>query len=279
MGEEINSRRNPGDRMLDRYNRMLHEEIQKGDSKTPHLASVELNGAIHIAGNSGKKRVTKNDSSKAQERVLSVTEPGTKQDLKEYGDRYKKDKRKLLASRKGTYHPEDDNLRRTTETIVNGPKTWHQLDSGGKGSLHGEMALHEPILEYIKQKPQNEEKDSERIYIGGVKKDCLFCHWTHAILNEHLYAEHKTKVETSGTHGYPFPGWKAPKPLLDNKKALEAFEEKLKELNKIDDSGQWSINNGKVNKKEDKKPDEDRKVEGNSHNPEDSGSECESESE
>ncbi|WP_319423511.1 hypothetical protein [Pleurocapsa sp. FMAR1] len=271
MGEEADFRRDPGNRALDKYSRMLHKEVLKGKSKTPHVAMVELDGNIHAAGNSGKRRVTEDDSIEAQERILKITEPEATQDSQEHNDdeRMKKDISKLSALREGTYHSDENesvNLRGIKEAIENNSIQWHQLDKREQknGSKHGEMALHEEISEHAGRNKRPQNKKKEDIYVGGVKKDCLFCQWAHAILNEYVYAELGYQVLTSGTHGEAFSNWIAPQELLDNEKALAAFKEKLEKLDHTDDSGTWEMENGKV----DKKPKGNyQKTKGNSHSP------------
>ncbi|MCC5654888.1 hypothetical protein LC609_35030 [Nostoc sp. XA013] len=243
MGQHMDSHRDPANRMLDRLGRVLHNGLPKKD-KSPHLALVKLDDKVHIAGNSGRKRVKSRVSTKE---ILNITNSGA---TEEQELRFGKDISKLSALKKGTYHSgkdESDDLNEIQKAIETDSMEWHQLDTSkpSKGSSkHGEMALHKPISEYAHQQDKDKGKKKKDIYVGGVQKDCLFCQWAHAILNKYVYEELGHQVITSGTHGIPFPGWIAPQELLENKKALEAFKEKLKTLKKGNDDESWSMDDG-----------------------------------
>jgi hypothetical protein len=251
MGKHTDSRRDPSNRMLDRVARVLHNKIpQPKREKTPHLALVKLGKDIHIAGNSGGKHVSSVDAKAATEEMLNITESGATQQRNRW---IRKDISKLSALRAGTYHSgenESGDLNEIRDAIqTNSSMHWHQRDGvePSNGSKHGEMALHEPISQYARKNRQDEDNNKKDIYVGGVQKDCLFCHWAHAILNEYVYKDLGYQVMTSGTHGTPFPGWIAPQELLDNKEALAVFKEKLKTLNQINKSESWLMDNdGKV---------------------------------
>ncbi|MEH2371975.1 hypothetical protein [Nostoc sp.] len=274
MGESTDSHRDPSTRMLDRVGRLLHAKIpQRKSDKTPHLASVKLGKDIYIAGNSGKKNVSLANSTTAEEKMLEITAPEAKQKSQKGNQWIRQDISKLSALREGRYHSEEDqsgDLSEIKQAIENNSMIWSQLNQpeSSNGSKHGEMALHEPILKYANENRQSGDKKKD-IYVGGVQKDCLFCHWSHAILNKYVYADLGHEVMTSGTHGNVFPGWIAPQELLQNQEALAAFNEKLKTLDNTDKGVYWSMDNdGKVNCNGDY-----QKVEGNLQYPYGSDSE------
>lgn len=63
--------------------------------------------------------------------------------------------------------------------------------------------------------------------IGGRKRDCMACHWAHAIFNEHIAKGLGFVVVTGGTHGKIFNGWAAPDCIKEHPKAMAALEAKI----------------------------------------------------
>lgn len=271
QGKFTDSRRDRPTRMLDRFSRVALTQLPE-KKRTPHLATTILDGKIHIAGNSGKRRVSSEHTDEVEEQMRNPAKLKSENEHKNE-HRMEKDLSKLSALSAGKYDSQDENGKLTE--IKGGIETksieWHQLDKGGKGSKHGEMALHKPILKHARNNQQDKNKKIS-IPIAGVKKDCILCHWTHDILNEYVYADLGHQVTTSGTHGDPFPGWIAPQELLDHEEARKAFEKKLKTLNTGGEK--WSMDkDGKVTASG------NPKLTGNSHDSYESDSECESDSE
>lgn len=261
QGEETHSRRDVVTRMLDRITRLLlnpaikepqtEKKVKPKDKfaiKTPHLAAVKLGKDIHIAGNSGDKRVRELHQKEGLNRVLVLVEK------LEHGagdaGRYEKDFRKLEMLLQARYHQGEDisdELNQIKVVLEGHLLKWHQVDKkeSDKGSVHGEMALHGPMLNHAKNNPRDKSAPKAPIPVAGVKRDCLFCQWAHAILNEHVYADLGYEISTAGTHGVPFPNWKAPQELMENNNALIAFKERLQDLNH--DGTLWTMDEaGKV---------------------------------
>jgi hypothetical protein len=266
LGETTNSRRDDFTRMLDRITRLLLDEKiikrQEGKDefaiKTPHIAAVKLGKDIHLAGNTGNRYVRKLHSEKGIERILDIVNKGPDSQIwKSSGRRTQKDLLKLSKLLRDEYHKGEVTLAQLQEikTALEDSLSedsdkkvkWHQVDKKGtqvegqgkvKSSLHGEMALHKPISSYAKD---NKIENKTHIPIAGVKKDCLFCHWAHDILNKHVYKNLGYEIITAGTHGIPFPFWEAPQELISSPEALQEFRDRLSLL-----EGAWTMDNNGI---------------------------------
>ncbi|MBD2681281.1 MULTISPECIES: DUF4157 domain-containing protein [Nostoc] len=265
MGEEIDSYRSIVTRMLDRIARLLLiPEIKEPNNvkkvkpkdkfaiKTPHIAAVNLGGNIHLAGNSGDKSVRPLHAQEGIKRILEIVNAGPETSKwKGSSKRTRRDLSKLLGLIEGKYHQGEvrsTELEEIATALKGNLDKWHQVDrkEDGGGSVHGEMALHKPISDYAKENSQENNTNKTYIPVAGVKRDCLFCHWAHDILNQYVYAELGYEVLTAGTHGVPFPGWKAPQELMENKEALNAFKQRLESIKQ--EGSIWKMDNqGVVN--------------------------------
>ncbi|MFJ9608058.1 hypothetical protein ACIRS1_17115, partial [Kitasatospora sp. NPDC101176] len=78
-----------------------------------------------------------------------------------------------------------------------------------------------------KGKQRAEEPRLKPWPIGGRKRDCMACHWAHAVFNEYIAKDLGFVVVTGGTHGKIFGNWAAPECLMKHEQARAALTAKI----------------------------------------------------
>ena len=231
----IHSHRNAMTRMLDRMGRVMLEGMSKSH-QTPHLAVAMIGGKLHIAGNTGKRYVTDKQKTDAWNKVVGVAK-GTDTSSNVV------DQKKLQALTRGDYqksHPDlEDDLNELQKILQTGKPdpVWKNVGikspNKGKsavpgksttGSIHGEMELLNNVKAQIQKDGPNKLPVTVPFNIGGIKRDCIWCHYAYEVFNDKIAKPAKYEVRSGGTHANPYPGWQAPKWMLDTSGAETAMK-------------------------------------------------------
>lgn len=216
-GEEAHSEVDVTTRMLNRMSRVMmgakYDEpggMSLGAVGSPHLALTLIDGKVHIAGNTGMKE---------GKRTAAMNR------LSEQGMRGSEghDERKLISLLDGEYGNEHadhaGNLRAIAEAVrdprqLQWANTANKAPGGGK--IHGEMALLDRVKTAMEAKPHPDPQGLKDWPIGGRKRDCIACHWAHAIFNRFIAEPNGYRIVTAGSHGGFFPGWEMPQWMKDH---------------------------------------------------------------
>ncbi|MFG3107205.1 hypothetical protein [Streptomyces tendae] len=228
-GEESHSELGRDSRMLNRMARYMMDAPRGEEGRsirdvgTPHLALTVIGNQVHVAGNSG---MSPEEQAAAVERLDSAglrTKAGA-------GDH---DAKKLVALMDGKTSGSDSGTLAAVKGAVTQPggMQWHNAHKPSRGVVHGEMALLDEIAKAMQSDPKDKSAGLQDWPISGRKRDCLACHWAHAIFNTHIANPLGYRIVSAGTHGGVFPNWKMPGWMLANSAAASAMKKKLAEHN------------------------------------------------
>lgn len=231
-GHEVHSELDAPTRMLNRVARIMmgahyadDGSLPLGRAGTPHLALTVIDGKVHIAGNTG---MSKGKRDAATARLQEALAGGGH------------DEKKLVALLNGGYGTRHSGTGGAAagahldaiKDAVRNPAglEWHNTvkGPGAKGVVHGEMALLDSVAESMRRKPNPRPGQLQDWPVGGRKRDCIACHWAHAIFNTHVAKGLGYRIVTSGSHGGFFPNWKMPAWMVDNAAAKAAMQAKVK---------------------------------------------------
>nr|WP_286160546.1 DUF4157 domain-containing protein [Streptomyces yunnanensis] len=207
-------------RALDRAARVAHGGAYGGKGvASPHVASaVSAEGRLALAGNTGKRKVTKKQQEEADQRLAAVRQGGTAQgaaaDSNPGERRRAKDVRKLRALESGDYATRHGNTEQLTQIAgaLRQEPQWSNVAVGGKRpeAEHGEMTLLGQQIATWPTTGRPAGAAPKVVQVGGVKKACAGCQWVYDGVNATIGRERGYRVEASGTHGQPYPGWRMP---------------------------------------------------------------------
>ncbi|MFF7097900.1 DUF4157 domain-containing protein [Streptomyces rubradiris] len=216
-GDEVHSEVDVTTRMLNRMSRvMMGAKYDEPGSMSlaavgsPHLALTLIDGQVHIAGNTGMKAGKR---TAAANRLSEQAIRGS--------DGH--DERKLTSLLDGGYANEHadhaDDLRAIAEAVrdperLQWANTANKAPGGGK--IHGEMALLDRVKTAMEAKPHPDPEGLKDWPIGGRKRDCIACHWAHAVFNRFIAEPNGYRIATAGSHGGFFPGWEMPQWMKDH---------------------------------------------------------------
>jgi len=217
--------RGPGLRALDRTARTLMTGMKTGDdavSTTPHLATGTQGGALHVAGNTGKRFVSKGEQGVADQNLADALDT-TKRPPADR--RRKKDAIKLRALQSGDYrahHAKADRGLKDLSTALASKPQWQNVDVSSGDAEHGEMS----VLQKIDAELQASPNAGARIVkdLGGVKLACGACSLAFQAYNTYIARPLGYQIKVSGTHGGFYPGWRVPDVLWANAAAVDFIE-------------------------------------------------------
>lgn len=240
-GSEVHSEVDVTTRMLNRMSRVMmgakYDEpgsMSLGAVGSPHLALTLIDGQVHIAGNTGMKAVKRTAAmARLNEQAMRA------------GDGH--DEKKLVSLLDGSYlheHPDHAADLRAIETAVRNPQQLQWANTANKapggGKIHGEMALLDKVKAAMEARPHPVPGALKDWPVGGRKRDCVACHWAHAIFNRFIAEPHGYRIVTAGSHGGFFPGWEMPQWMKDHPDA------KAEMMRIVQESGHEIRDNGLV---------------------------------
>ncbi|MFJ2955660.1 nucleic acid/nucleotide deaminase domain-containing protein [Streptomyces sp. NPDC087270] len=232
-GQEVHSELDVPTRMLNRVARVMMGAhyaddggLPLGRAGTPHLALTVIDGKVHIAGNTGMSQ-GKRDAALGR-LTEALAGPGGHDEKKlaallsgGYGKRH-------AETGDATAHAHLDAIKKA----VADPEslTWHntvKAPGPKQAKVHGEMALLDAVARSMRERPNPRPGELQDWPIGGRKRDCIACHWAHAVFNTHIANALGYRIVTSGSHGGFFPNWRMPAWMVDNAEAKAAMKQKV----------------------------------------------------
>ncbi|MEV7659991.1 DUF4157 domain-containing protein [Streptomyces anulatus] len=229
-GDEVHSEVDVTTRMLNRMSRVMmgakYDEpgsMSLGAVGSPHLALTLIDGQVHIAGNTGMK---------AGKRTAAMDRLN-EQALRSSDGHDEKKLASLLDEDYLNEHPDHAEDLRAMVNAVRDPQQLQWANTGNKapggGKIHGEMALLDKVKTAMEAKPHPVPDGLKDWPIGGRKRDCVACHWAHAIFNQFIAEPKGYRVVTAGSHGGFFPGWEMPQWMKDHSSAKAEMVRIVKE--------------------------------------------------
>lgn len=229
-GDEVHSEVDVTTRMLNRMSRVMmgakYDEpgsMSLGAVGSPHLALTLIDGQVHIAGNTGMK---------AGKRTAAMDRLN-EQAMRASGGH---DEKKLVSLLDGDYLDEHPDHAADLDAIGNAVRDPQQLQwantankAPGGGKIHGEMALLDKVKTAMEAEPHPVPEGLKDWPIGGRKRDCVACHWAHAIFNKFIAEPNGYRIVTAGSHGGFFPGWEMPQWMKDHPAAKAEMTRIVKE--------------------------------------------------
>jgi len=230
--------RGPGLRALDRTARTLMTGMKTGDdavSATPHLATGTQGGALHVAGNTGKRFVSETERGVADQNLADALDTKKRPPADR---RRKKDAIKLRALQSGDYrahHAKADRGLKDLSTALASKPQWQNVDVSTGDAEHGEMT----VLQKIDAEIQASPNAGARIVkdLGGVKLACGACSLAFQAYNTFIAGPLGYEVKVSGTHGGFYPGWRVPDVLWANGDAVDFIEAGLPKGSSLTNQG------------------------------------------
>ncbi|MFE8954027.1 DUF4157 domain-containing protein [Streptomyces althioticus] len=238
-------------RMLDRMSRIALDTIRATNGQfvdkkkkpvrsvkkiTPHLAvSLEQDGYLAIAGNTGDKKVTENDKKVVEAELARFVNGSDEVARAEDAQRSRagRDQTKVRALVEGSYlseHSGAGGLLAVKKALEEGKVRWYAVGgaSAPNTSQHGEMTvLGQHVAKWLSN-PKAKDEAPEKVMMGGVKLACACCDWAFQAVNEYIGRATGYEVVAAGAHGQFFPGWLMPEWMREHEAVVNAVREKAK---------------------------------------------------
>lgn len=261
-GEEGQDILTPEQRSLNRLARGEWITIN-GDNKTPHLAMMVWEGKVHVAGNTDKAILTKNDFRDVIAKLEQLLSEQENEDVSE-DIRAKRGKmyRKMQKIEEGKYHADEyqnNEIMRVIRNAIIQPESYIKIigineaeeimpKKGKRETIHGEMLILDILYTKYKNMDngginrQQPRKRLKKVFAGGNLQDCIFCHWAFDIFNRVIGNRLGVIVVSSGTHGHVPGKWRIPRWMSNEEEAMGMLRERIERLNTdTSDGGRYEI--------------------------------------